>query len=131
MIKLYTIKACYSCNKAREWLNTNDIKFEEVDMEDNITFEELLKILSLTECGTDEIISKKSKTYQYLDLDFENLSLHELVEIISKEPRILRRPLISDSKQLQVGYNEDDIRKFLPRIVRRIELNEATKKFNK
>ncbi|PXA61306.1 ArsC/Spx/MgsR family protein, partial [Staphylococcus pseudintermedius] len=27
----------------------------------------------------------------------------------------LRRPIILDNKRLQVGYNEDEIRRFLPR----------------
>ncbi|MGL4482194.1 MAG: ArsC/Spx/MgsR family protein, partial [Lactococcus garvieae] len=39
---------------------------------------------------------------------------------------LLRRPLILDDKRLQVGYNEDDIRKFLPRSVRRVERLEAS-----
>ncbi|WP_373849910.1 ArsC/Spx/MgsR family protein, partial [Jeotgalibaca porci] len=37
----------------------------------------------------------------------------------------LRRPIILDDKRLQVGYNEDEIRRFLPREVRAIELKKA------
>ncbi len=35
------------------------------------------------------------------------------------------RPLVIDDYRLQVGYNEDDIRKFLPRKVRQLGLMEA------
>ncbi|MDG0104400.1 hypothetical protein L0D10_23020, partial [Salmonella enterica subsp. enterica] len=52
--------------------------------------------------------------------------LHELVKIIEENRTLLRRPLILDDKRLQVGYNEDDIRKFLPRSVRRVEMLEAS-----
>ena len=38
---------------------------------------------------------------------------------------MLRRPIIIDHKRLQVGYNEDEIRRFLPRKVRTLHLNEA------
>lgn len=31
---------------------------------------------------------------------------------------MLRRPIMLDEKRLQVGFNEDEIRKFLPRSVR-------------
>ncbi|MBC6925427.1 ArsC/Spx/MgsR family protein, partial [Ligilactobacillus salivarius] len=37
----------------------------------------------------------------------------------------LRRPIMMDSKRLQVGYNEDEIRRFLPRDVRALELQRA------
>ena len=42
-------------------------------------------------------------------------------------PGILRRPIIIDEKRLQVGYNEDEIRRFLPRQVRTFHLEEAMK----
>lgn len=48
-----------------------------------------------------------------------------LIEVIEKNRSLLRRPLIVDEKRLQVGYNEDDIRKFLPRSVRKIAFQTA------
>ncbi|MDV8934952.1 MAG: transcriptional regulator Spx, partial [Carnobacterium sp.] len=38
---------------------------------------------------------------------------------------LLRRPIMLDEKRLQVGYNEDEIRRFLPREVRALELQQA------
>ncbi|HHQ0097690.1 TPA: transcriptional regulator Spx, partial [Listeria monocytogenes] len=35
-----------------------------------------------------------------------------------------------DEKRLQVGYNEDEIRRFLPRRVRTYQLREAQKMVN-
>ena len=53
------------------------------------------------------------------------MSIDKLVELIEKNPSLLRRPIIMDDRRLQVGYNEDEIRRFLPRRVRRLELEEA------
>ena len=53
-----------------------------------------------------------------------------LFKLISKNPGLLRRPIIIDDKRLQVGYNEDEIRRFLPRKVRELELVEAQEKAN-
>ncbi|MFK4926979.1 Spx/MgsR family RNA polymerase-binding regulatory protein [Lactococcus garvieae] len=127
MIKVYTVMACSSCKKAKEWLANHGLEFEEINLiTDKIDPEDFLKIFSLTENGTEEIISTRSRTYKRLSLDFERLSLHELVKIIEENRTLLRRPLILDDKRLQVGYNEDDIRKFLPRSVRRVERLEAS-----
>ena len=66
----------------------------------------------MTEDGTDEIISTRSKTYQKLNVDIDSLPLQDLYSIIQDNPGLLRRPIILDNKRLQVGYNEDEIRRF-------------------
>ena len=84
----------------------------------------------MTEDGTDEIISTRSKVFQKLDVNIEQLPMQDLFELIQKNPGLLRRPIILDEKRLQVGYNEDEIRRFLPRTVRTFQLREAQKMVN-
>ncbi|PWZ93297.1 transcriptional regulator Spx, partial [Staphylococcus pseudintermedius] len=92
---------------------------------EHLTLDEIKQILKMTEDGTDEIISTRSKTYQKLNVDIDALPLQDLYAIIQDNPGILRRPIILDDKRLQVGYNEDEIRRFLPRKVRTFQLQEA------
>lgn len=132
MIKIYTVYACASCEKAKKWLRENNLKFEEINLlKSGISSEELFEILSLTEEGVEEIISKRSKVYKKLSLNYEQLTLNELIKIIISNPTLLRRPLILDEKRLQVGYNTDDIRKFLTRTTRRMEMNNAIETIRK
>ena len=127
MIKIYTVISCSSCKKAKEWMESHQLEYEEVNLlNDHMTREDFLKILSLTDDGTEEVISKRSRAYQRLNLDFESLSINELVRIFDENRTLLRRPLILDDRRLQVGYNEDDIRKFLPRDIRQVEMKAAT-----
>ncbi|KRL25840.1 hypothetical protein FD27_GL001419 [Limosilactobacillus frumenti DSM 13145] len=79
----------------------------------------------MTENGTEDIISKRSKAYAQLKVNLNELPMKNLYEMISKNPGLLRRPIILDDKRLQVGYNEDEIRRFLPRRVRELELAKA------
>lgn len=121
MIKLYSSSSCTSCRKAKAWLKENGLEFEERNiMSDPLTKDEIIEILSMTETGTDEIISTRSKVYEKLDVDFNDLSLNELVNIIEEHPSLLRRPLVFDETKFQVGYNEDEIHQFIPREVRRV-----------
>lgn len=121
MIKLYVSASCTSCRKAKAWLKENGLEFQERNiMSDPLTTDEITEILSLTETGTDEIISTRSKVYEKLDIDFDELSLSELVSIIEEYPSLLRRPLIFDETKFQVGFNEDEIHQFIPREVRRV-----------
>lgn len=86
--------------------------------------EEIMQILRMTENGTEEIISTRSRTFQNLKINLDDLSIDQLIDLVEKNPSLLRRPIIMDDRRLQVGYNEDEIRRFLPRKVRRLELEE-------
>lgn len=128
MIKLYTSPSCTSCRKAKSWLIEQELPFEERNIFSRpLNKEEIKEILCLTETGTDEIISTRSKVYEKLNIDFDELSFNELVELIEKHPTLLRRPIILDERHLQVGYNQDDIHQFIPREVRRLTSKEMSK----
>ncbi|WP_249869975.1 Spx/MgsR family RNA polymerase-binding regulatory protein [Oceanobacillus saliphilus] len=111
--------ACASTRKAKKWFVRNEVPYAERNiLKEPLTVSELQGILRMTVEGTDEIISTRSKIYKDLDLNVDNLSLPELLELFQKHPRLLRSPIIVDEKRLLVGYHEDDIRQFLPRKTR-------------
>lgn len=131
MVILYTAPSCTSCRKAKAWLKEHDIPFKERNIfSEPLTIEEIKQIFRMTENGTDEIISTRSKTYRELNVNLESLPLQELFQLIRDNPGLLRRPIIIDEKRLQVGYNEDEIRRFLPRKVRTYQLRQAQKLVN-
>ena len=47
------------------------------------------------------------------------MSINQLVAFIKENPSVLKRPIIVDDRRVQVGYNEEEIRTFIP-IARRI-----------
>lgn len=131
MVTLYTSPSCTSCRKARSWLQDHKIEFKERNIfSEPLSLNEIKNILRMTEDGTEDIISKRSKAYQKLNIDLNELSMKALYQLIAKNPGLLRRPIIIDDKRLQVGYNEDEIRRFLPRKVRELELARAEEKAN-
>ena len=131
MVTLYTSPSCTSCRKAKAWLQENGIPFKERNIfSEPLNIDEIKNILRMTEDGTEDIISKRSKAYSKLNVDLDELPMKQLYKLISKNPGLLRRPIIVDEKRLQVRYNEDEIRRFLPRQVRELELAEAERKAN-
>ncbi|AQX55801.1 transcriptional regulator SpxA [Priestia flexa] len=131
MVTLYTSPSCTSCRKAKAWLEENEIAYVERNIfSEPLSIDEIKQILRMTEDGTDEIISTRSKTFQKLDVQVDAMPLQDLYELIQQNPGLLRRPIIIDEKRLQVGYNEDEIRRFLPRKVRTFQLREAQRLVN-
>lgn len=128
MITLYTSPSCASCRKARAWLETHSIPYTERNIiSEPLSIEEIKNILRVTEDGTEEIISQRSKTFRKLDVSLDELPLSQLLDLIHENPTLLRRPILMDDKKLQVGFNEDEIRRFLPRSVRVLDLIAAQK----
>ena len=122
MINLYTTPSCTSCRKAKAWLDEQHLPYVEKNIIANpLSIDELKNILRLTEEGTEEIISYRSHAYQNLTVDIEELSLEKLLDLIHKNPELIRRPILTDERRIQVGYNADEIRRFLPRDVRKLE----------
>ena len=127
MVTLYTSPSCTSCRKARAWLEENAIPYTERNVfKEPLSRDEIKNILRMTEDGTEEIISTRSKLFAELDVKLDDLSLSQLIEMIQQQPALLKRPLMIDEKRMQVGYNEDEIRRLLPHEVRQQELKRAT-----
>ncbi|HFR3348826.1 TPA: transcriptional regulator Spx, partial [Streptococcus suis] len=115
-----------SCKKAKNWLNAHQLSYNEHNLaKEAITKEEILNILTKTENGIASIVSSKNRYAKSLDFDIEELSVNEVIDLITSNPRILKSPILIDEKRLQVGYKEDDIRAFLPRAVRNVENAQA------
>lgn len=113
MVTLFLSPSCTSCRKARAWLINHEVAFDERNIITSpLTHDELMNILSHTENGTEDIISTRSKVFQKLNIDVDNLTIEELIQLISEYPNLLRRPIIMDNKHMQIGFNEDEIRAF-------------------
>lgn len=126
MVTLYITPSCTSCRKARTWLEENEIPYEERNIfTEPLSITEIKSILRMTENGTEDIVSTRSKAYSELDVELSDIPLNDFFEMIQEQPGLLRRPIIIDDKRLQIGYNEDEIRRFLPRAVRALELQKA------
>lgn len=126
MVTIFTSPSCTSCRKAIAWLKSHNIPMEERNIfKKPFTADEIKQILRLTEDGTEEIISKRSKQYQALDINLDELKLSELIDLLIAQPALVKRPLMMDDRRLQIGYNEDEIRCFLPREFRQAALAEV------
>lgn len=115
MIILYTSPGCASCRKAKQWLKDNDMKFVEKNIFTTLLKEEEIKyLLQRSENGTEDIISTRSKAFQNLNRDLEDISVKELIEIIQENPSILKRPIMINESSFVVGYDDDEITALVP-----------------
>ncbi|MFC6294462.1 Spx/MgsR family RNA polymerase-binding regulatory protein [Lactiplantibacillus daoliensis] len=128
-VNLYYSTSSKSSRSARAWLVANNIAFNERDIIANpLDRDELKQILRLTENGFEDIVSTRSKAFKALHIDLSDLGFNQLLDLLVEKPQLLKRPIIYDGRRLQIGYNEEDIRAFLPRSVRKSELRQIQQK---
>ena len=119
MIQIYTTPSCASCRKAKKWFDQYKIPYSEKNIFSiKLSKEDIYKMLANSENGFEDIISTRSKVFKEKQLDPDSMSTQELVEFIIANPSILKRPIIIDDNELQVGYNNEDITIFLPKELR-------------
>ena len=115
MIKIYTSPSCSSCRKVKKWFEEQQIPFEERNIF-NAALDpvELKEILFKSENGTEDIISERSKIVKEKKVNVEDMTISEMISFIRENPSVLKRPIVVNDRRIQVGYNEEEIRSFIP-----------------
>lgn len=119
MIQIYTTPSCASCRKAKKWFDQYNIPYSEKNIFSiKLSREDIYKMLANSENGFDDIISTRSKVFKEKKLNPDAMTSQELIEFIIENPSVLKRPIIINENELQVGYNNEDITIFLPKELR-------------
>ena len=122
MIQIYTTPSCASCRKAKKWFDHYKIPYSEKNIFSiKLSKEDIFRMLANSENGFDDIISTRSRVFKEKKLDPDNMSVQELIEFIIDYPSVLKRPIIINENELQVGYNNEDITIFLPKELRNLD----------
>ncbi|MFT8362150.1 MAG: Spx/MgsR family RNA polymerase-binding regulatory protein [Sporolactobacillus sp.] len=109
----YTYPSCTSCRKTKGWLSSHDICYEERHLfRDHPNASELMELLKLSKSGVEELLATRSTEFKNLSVDINTLSLSRALQLLAKEPKLLKRPILTDGKRLVVGYHHDQLVKF-------------------
>jgi Spx/MgsR family transcriptional regulator len=127
-VEFYTYPSYTSCRKTKKWLIDNQVIFEERHLfRQTPTVEELKFLLTLTSEGLDEILATRSQSFKDLNLEIDDLPLSKVVELIVENPKLLRRPILTEGKQIVVGYQPEFLlpqKKIIPcYLVSKIEIS--------
>jgi len=107
MIILYGIKNCDNIKKSRKWLDKNSIEYVfhdfRVDGIKKTIVKEFIENIEIT-----LLINKRSTSWKKLSNE-EKLaeSKKELIELLLKNPTIIKRPIIKSKNKYLVGFSED------------------------
>lgn len=120
MLKIFVKTSCGSSRMAKKWLDQIHIDYKEQQIR-RMTREELIHIVSLSEFGFEELMVGKTARAKNARAFIMKLSFNQAIDFLLENPTVLRSPLIVGDTKLQIGYNDQEIRQFIPREKRRLE----------
>lgn len=115
VLKVYGIKSCDTCRRAKKYLDDNDIAFEFHDVRD-----EGLNIQTLERwadrLGWEKLVNRNSLTWRKIpEVDRNDISRARALALIIEYPTLLKRPVFEDDAFSAIGFSERRFTDFLKR----------------
>lgn len=121
MVTIYLSQSCNSSKRAINWFNRNNISFQAQRIS-QISREDIVLALSMTDDGLKSIVKCQGHTNTIKKISSLNtMNFNEAISYIKTHTEILRTPIIISKNKILIGYNDADIRQFIPQYKRRLK----------
>ena len=111
MLKFICYPKCTTCQKAKKWLDDNNIEYELRDIKlDNPTLEELTDWYKKSGLPLKKFFNTSGLLYKSLDLKnkLPDMAEDEILQLLSTDGMLVKRPLITGKDIVLVGFKEDE-----------------------
>ncbi|MBV1909130.1 MAG: arsenate reductase (glutaredoxin) [Kangiellaceae bacterium] len=105
------------CSKSRQTLSLleqNNVDFEIIEyLKNPPVADELARIATLLNLTPRAMMRKKESEYKLAGLDNDALSVEAQFELMSKNPKLIERPIVFSNKKAAIGRPPENILKLL------------------
>ncbi len=104
---------CSTCQKAKKWLEENQVTFEEQHIvEETPSKEELKKWINQSGLDIKKFFNTSGLKYKELNLKekLSNMTEEEKIELLASNGMLIKRPLFVNEKVVLVGFKEKEWR---------------------
>ena len=111
MIKFICYSKCTTCQRAKKWLDDNNIKYELRDIKlDNPTLEELTEWYKKSGLPIRKFFNTSGLLYKSLDLKnkLPEMSEDEMLKLLATDGMLVKRPLLIGNDFVLVGFKETE-----------------------
>lgn len=111
MIKFICYPKCTTCQKAKAWLDNNNIDYELRDIKtDNPSLEELTVWYKKSDLPLKKFFNTSGLLYKSLALKdkLPNMSEQEQLQLLSTDGMLVKRPLLVGDDFVLTGFRESD-----------------------
>ena len=102
---------CTTCQKAKKWLDENNIKYEDRHIkEQNPSYEELKEWHQRSELPLKKFFNTSGLLYKSMQLKdkLPEMSEEEQLRLLATDGMLVKRPLVIDGDTVLVGFKEPE-----------------------
>ncbi len=110
MVKVYCYPKCSTCRKAIKYLSEQLIDFTLIDIkEDNPDKKTLKKAIDISGLPIRKLFNTSGNLYKEMNLSTKlpSMTEEEMIEILSSDGMLVKRPLLITDEYVLVGFKED------------------------
>ena len=111
MIKFICYPKCTTCQRAKKWLDDNNIAYELRDIKlDNPTLEELTEWYKKSGLPLRKFFNTSGLLYKSLELKdkLPKMSESEMLSLLATDGMIVKRPILVGEEFVLVGFKESE-----------------------
>ncbi|QKG83512.1 arsenate reductase family protein [Kroppenstedtia pulmonis] len=109
-LTLYQYPKCGTCRKAKKYLESKGIHFETKHIVEEPPAREELEMM-VRQSGLDikKFFNTSGRRYRELQLKdrLKEMREEEMLDLLSSDGMLLKRPILTDGKQVTVGFKEE------------------------
>ncbi len=114
MLEFYQYPKCSTCRNAQKWLEKyhKDLKSTDITLSPPGKTE-LKKILNLSGKKITDLLNKSGEQYRLLNMKekVKTMTEDQLLELLSKNGRLIKRPLLVEGEKATIGFKEEEFNK--------------------
>jgi arsenate reductase (glutaredoxin) len=106
-MKLFSYNKCGTCRKAKKFLDTCKISYNEIDITETPPSKSILK-KAIKLKGMKKLFNTSGEQYKKLNIKDKIGSMTEVeaIDLLSGNGRLVKRPIAVDDNRITVGFNE-------------------------
>ena len=111
MLKFICYPKCTTCQKAKKWLDDNNIEYEFRDIKiENPTISELTEWYNESGLPLKKFFNTSGLKYKSLDLKnkIPEMSESEILSLLASDGMLVKRPLLVGEGFVLVGFKEEE-----------------------
>lgn len=109
-IQFFWYPRCGTCQKAKKWLDQQNIEYEAIHIvETPPTKEQLKEWVEISELSIKKFFNTSGMKYRELGLKdkLDDMSEDEKLELLASDGMLIKRPIATDGKKVTVGFKEE------------------------
>lgn len=107
---------CSTCQKAKKFLDDNNIKYSEKHIvTETPTYKELKKIIEISGLPINKFFNTSGMLYRSMNLkeELKTCSDEEKIKLLASNGMLIKRPIFIKNRRVYVGFKEEEWKELL------------------